>query len=90
MQSRKKDTSIYSGYISDWDSLQFTGGSFVGWFHLDCIDDLDDQKSITSYVFSLSYGPVTWDCKKQQALAISSAEVEYQAIVNSSQEALWL
>ena len=35
-----------------------------------------------------------WDLdlslKKQQALALSSAEAEYRAPVNASQEALWL
>ena len=38
----------------------------------------------------LGSGPVTWACKKQQALALSSAKVEYRAAVNASQEALWL
>ena len=40
--------------------------------------------------FGLGSGPVTWACKKQQDLALSSAEVEYRAAVNASQEALWL
>ena len=35
-------------------------------------------------------GPITWACKKQQVLALSSAEAEYRAAVNASQEALWL
>ena len=34
--------------------------------------------------------PVTWACKKQQALSLSSAEAEYQATVNTSQETLCL
>ena len=34
--------------------------------------------------------PVTQACNKQQALALSSAEAEYRAAVNASQEALWL
>ena len=50
----------------------------------------DDRKSIAGYVFSLGYGPVTWACNKQQDLALSLVEVEYQALVNASQEALWL
>ena len=40
--------------------------------------------------FSLGSGPVTWACKKQQALALSLAETEYQAVVNASQEVLWI
>ena len=53
-------------------------------------DDPDDRKSTAGYVFSLGFGPVTWSCKKQQALALSSTKVEYRATVNASQEALWL
>ena len=52
--------------------------------------DPDDRKYTTDYVFSLGSGPVTWACKKQQALALSLAEAEYRAAVNSIQEALWL
>jgi hypothetical protein len=48
------------------------------------------RKSIAGYVFSLGLGIVTWACKKQQAISLSSAEAEYQEMVNASQEALWL
>ena len=34
--------------------------------------------------------PVTWACKKQQALALSSVEADYRVVVNASQEALWI
>ena len=52
--------------------------------------DPDDRKSTTGYVLSLGSGPVTWACKKQKSLALSSAEEKYRATVNASQEALWL
>ena len=50
----------------------------------------NDRNSTAGYVFSLGSGPVTWACKKQQTLGISSTEVEYQVAVNAIQEALWL
>jgi hypothetical protein len=62
----------------------------VGFTDLDWASDPDDQKSTTGYVFSLGLGPVTWACKKQHAIALSSTEAEYRAAVNASQEALWL
>jgi hypothetical protein len=62
----------------------------VGFTDLDWTNDPDDRKSIVGYVFSLGSGPVTWAYKKQQAIALSSAEVEYRAAVNANQEALWL
>ena len=54
------------------------------------VSNHDDRKSIVGYVFNLGSELITWPCKKQQDLALSSTEVEYQAIYNSSQEALWL
>ena len=62
----------------------------VGFIDSDWDGDPDNQKSTVGYVFSLGSGPITRACKKQQALALSSAEVEYRAAVNASQEALWL
>ena len=50
----------------------------------------DDQNSTIGYVFSLGSGPITWACKKQKDIALSSIEIEYRAIVNAIQEALWL
>jgi hypothetical protein len=52
--------------------------------------DPDDQNSTAGYVFILGSGPVTWACKKQQAISLSSVEAEYRATINASQEALWL
>jgi hypothetical protein len=46
----------------------------VGFTDSDWVGDLDDRKSIAGYVFSLGSGSVTWACKKQQAIALSSIE----------------
>ena len=51
---------------------------------------VDDRKSIAGYVFSLGSGAVTWTSKKQQAVALSSTEAEYQGVVKASCEAVWL
>ena len=42
------------------------------------------------YVFSLGSGPVTWACKKQQAISLSSVEAEYRVVINASEESLCL
>ena len=62
----------------------------VGFTDSDWAGNPDDRKSTASYVFNLGSRPITWACKKQQALSLSSTEVEYQATVNASQEDLWL
>eukprot|EP00253_Pinus_taeda_P023031 PITA_23031 len=42
------------------------------------------------YVFTLGSGPITWTCKKQSAISLSSIEVEYRGAVETSKEAMWL
>jgi hypothetical protein len=49
----------------------------VGFIDLDWVCDLDDRKSTVGYVFSLGSRPVTWACKKQLAISLSSTEAEY-------------
>jgi hypothetical protein len=62
-----------------------SGGTplLVGFTDSDWVSDPDDRKSTASYVFNLGSGPVTWACKKQHAIALSSLESEYQAMVNA-------
>ena len=62
----------------------------VGFTDSDWAVDPDDRKSAVGFVFSTGSGPVTWAYKKQQALALSSAEAGYQTTVNVYQEPLWL
>ena len=69
-----------------------SGGTplLVGFIDSDWADDPNDRKSTACYVFSLGSGPLTWVFKKQQTIALSSTEAEYRAMINASQEALWL
>eukprot|EP00253_Pinus_taeda_P027667 PITA_27667 len=62
----------------------------VGFTDSNWAGDPDDLKSTTSYIFTLGSAPITWACKKQSAISLSSAEVEYRGIMEASKEALWL
>ena len=62
----------------------------VGFTDSDWAGDPDDQKSTAGYVFTLGSGPITWACKKQAAISLSSAKAEYRGAVEASKEALWL
>eukprot|EP00253_Pinus_taeda_P022965 PITA_22965 len=62
----------------------------VGFADSDWAGDPDDRKSTAGYVFTLGSGPITWACKKQGAIFLSSAEAEYRGVVETSKEALWL
>lgn len=62
----------------------------VGFTDFDWAGDPDDRKSTASYVFTLGSGCITWACKKQSAISLSSVEAEYRGVVEASKEALWL
>ena len=62
----------------------------IGFTDSDWAGDPDDQKSTAGYVFTLGSGPITWSCKKQIAISLSSAEGEYHGAVEASKEAMWL
>ena len=62
----------------------------IGFTDFDCAGDPDDQKSTAGYAFTLGSGPITWSCKKQSAISLSSAKVEYHGAVEASKEAMWL
>jgi hypothetical protein len=86
-------------FLYFWGIVQFhincsSGGTplLLGFADPDWVGDPDGRKSIVGvgYVFSLGFRPVTWACKKQRALVLSSAEAEYRVVVSASQEDLWL
>eukprot|EP00253_Pinus_taeda_P005365 PITA_05365 len=62
----------------------------VGFTDSNWTGDPDDHKSATGYVFTLVSRPITWACKKQSAISLSSAEAEYLGVIEASKEALWL
>eukprot|EP00253_Pinus_taeda_P024518 PITA_24518 len=62
----------------------------VGFTDSDWAGDPDERKSTVGYVFTLGSGPITWACKKQGAISLSSVEAEYRGAVEASKEALWL
>jgi hypothetical protein len=84
--------SISWRYNSVWDTLQFRGTPLlVGFTDSDWAGDLDDQSLLqvmfSVLVLNLSLGLV----RSNVPLALSSTKVEYRvAMVNASQEALWL
>jgi hypothetical protein len=94
-ESQWKEGKMILRYV--YGIIQFeihysSGGTplLVSFTDSDWADDPDDRKSTACYVFSPGSGSITQACKKQQDIALSLVEEEYQAMVNASQEALWL
>jgi hypothetical protein len=53
-------------------------------------EDTVDRKSNTGYYVSLNGGTISWCCRKQDLVALSSAESEYIALAETCKEVLWL
>eukprot|EP00253_Pinus_taeda_P021943 PITA_21943 len=62
----------------------------VGFIDSDWTGYPDDWKSTAGYVFTLGSGPITWACKKQSGISLSSAIAEYCGAIEAGKEAPWL
>ena len=56
----------------------------------DYVGNIDDRRSTTGYVFTLSGGPVCWRSTLQSLVAMSTPEAKYMAVAKAAKEALWL
>lgn len=65
-------------------SSDLNGFSDANW-----ASDLDDRKSTSGYIFMLQGGAVSWCCKRQPTVALSTCEAEYMALSAAVQEAMW-
>lgn len=53
-------------------------------------EDRADRKSNSGYVVTLNGGAISWCCRKQNLVTLSSAEAEYVAICETVKEVMWL
>ena len=63
-----------------------------GFCDADWSSDVDDRRSTSGYCFFMNElsGAVSWACRKQQTVSLSTAEAEYMAVSAASQEVLFL
>ena len=66
------------------------GENLLGYSDADWANDMDDRRSTTSNVFTMSGGAISWLSQKQTTIALSTAEAEYVALGSATQEAIWL
>ena len=62
---------------------------FVGYSDADWGNDPETRRSITGYVYLEAGGSISWSCRKQTTVALSTMEAEYMAVSAATQEALW-
>ena len=69
---------------------QHGDNSMVGYVDSNYAGNIDDRRSATGYVFTLSEGPVCWRSTLQSLVAMYTTEAEYMAVAKAAKEALWL
>ena len=52
-------------------------GECLGYSDADWAGDQEDRKSTSGYLFQMAGGPVSWKSRKQDSVALSTAEAEY-------------
>ena len=61
-----------------------------------CFSDADwagsknDRRSTSGFVFQIAGGPISWRSKRQDTVALSTAEAEYLALSSATQEVMWM
>lgn len=53
-------------------------------------EDKETRKSNSGYFISLYDGAISWSCRKQEIIALSSTEAEYVALSETSKEVIWI
>lgn len=80
----KKTKDFGLVYSHDGNSL------LEGYVDSDWGGNIIDRRSYTGYCFTLSGCIISWECKKQQTVALSSSEAEYMAMTEACKEAIYL
>ncbi|KAG5875725.1 hypothetical protein JTB14_007660 [Gonioctena quinquepunctata] len=62
----------------------------IGYADADWAEDSLDRQSNSGYIFKMNGGTISWASRKQTVVAISTAESEFVALTEASQEAMWL
>lgn len=64
--------------------------SLIGFVDADWASCSIDRKSYTGYIFKLSGSAISYECRKQKTVALSSTEAEYMALSEACKEAVYL
>jgi hypothetical protein len=72
-----------------WLSYGNSKGELVGYTDADG-SIAEDRHTINRYAFMLHSSAVSWSCKRQEIVLLSTMESEYIAATHTAKEALWL
>lgn len=70
--------------------LKESNSEITGFVDADWASNHLDRKSYTGYCFKFCGSVISWECKKQKTVALSSTEAEYMGITEACKEAIYL
>ena len=62
----------------------------IGFADADWAENRTDRKFNSGYLFQYYDASMSWSCRKQICVALSSTEAEYIALAEAAQEAIWI
>lgn len=83
-----KGTSELKLKLSDNGGVN--GEELFGYSDANWAEDKETRKSNSGYVFFLNGGVISWSCRKQTCVSLSSTEAEFIALSDTCQETIWL
>lgn len=86
----KRILRYLKGTIEYRIKYKFSNEPINGFVDADWASDVDERRSCTGWLFKLAGGAVSWSCKRQKTVALSTAEAEYMAMASATQETVWL
>lgn len=89
--SQRRVMRYLAGTINHGILFQGSHGMDVnGFSDSDYAGCIDDRKSTSGFMFTISGGAMSWKSKKQTNIAASTCEAEYMACCSATKEAVWL
>lgn len=67
-----------------------TVSNLIGYSDADWAECRTDRKSNSGFIFKFNHGTISWACRKQSCVTLSSTEAELVALCEASKEAIWL
>lgn len=70
-------------------SVRIFSAELCGWCDADLARDQDTRRSRSGYMLTFNGGTISWGSRLQKAVALSTAEAEFDALTQAVREAVW-
>ena len=72
------------------ESIGLPGPGLQGYSDADYAGDTTNRHSVSGQLWTLAWGPITWNSTKQRSVALSTTESEYIALSDASKQGQWI